>query len=90
MLLFHQRGPSPGKLAAILADNGYLTELRTAAVCALAAAKLAPRRVDCIGVVGTGVQARFQILLLRDVLRCRRVMVLTRAGSTAKGQLLGK
>ena len=69
MLLFHQQGESPGKLAAILAENGFLTEFRTAAVCAVAASKMAPKRVQCIGIVGTGVQARFQLALLRDVIR---------------------
>jgi ornithine cyclodeaminase len=50
-----------GLLEAVFLDNGYLTDLRTAAAGAVAARHLAPSRVDVAGVVGTGVQARMQI-----------------------------
>ena len=59
---------------ALLADNGYLTELRTAAAGALAARLLAPSRVDTIAVIGTGVQARFQLRAISRVCGCDRVL----------------
>ena len=53
---------------ALLADDGYLTELRTGAAGALAVRLLAPERVERAAVIGTGVQARFQ---LRAIARVR-------------------
>lgn len=50
MLLYSQ---DTGKLAAILMDDGILTELRTAAAGALAAKLLAPKHIRFIGIVGT-------------------------------------
>ena len=58
MLVFRQE---TGKLACILDDHGYLTDLRTAAAGAVAARALAPRQTPCIGVFGTGIQGRFQL-----------------------------
>jgi ornithine cyclodeaminase len=57
MLLFDQK---TGELAAVLLDEGYLTDLRTAVAGAIAAKYLAPRTVTRIGIFGTGVQARLQ------------------------------
>lgn len=64
-----------GKLEALLLDDGILTEIRTAAVGALAAKLLAPKHLDTIGVVGTGVQARYQLRFLASITDCRRVLV---------------
>ncbi|WP_306051193.1 cyclodeaminase [Oceaniradius stylonematis] len=50
-----------GLVEAVYLDNGYLTELRTAAAGAVAARHLAPSTVDTAGVVGTGIQARLQM-----------------------------
>lgn len=58
MILFSAR---TGLVDALLLDNGYLTDLRTAAAGAVAARHLAPREVRVAGVLGTGVQARLQI-----------------------------
>lgn len=63
-----------GKLEALLLDDGVLTELRTAAVGALAAKLLAPQNLETIGIVGTGVQARYQLRLLSSITPCRRVL----------------
>lgn len=49
-----------GLVEALLLDNGYLTDLRTAAAGAAAARALAPADVETVGVVGTGLQARLQ------------------------------
>ena len=70
-----------GKLETILLDEGILTELRTAAVGALAAQLLAPDILmeehgdGCIGVLGTGIQARYQLQYLARVVKCRKLKV---------------
>ena len=48
-----------GQLTGILLDKAYLTDMRTAAAGALAAKLFAPTKVKCIGIVGTGMQARY-------------------------------
>ena len=58
MILFSAK---TGLVEALLLDNGYLTDVRTAAAGAVAAKHLAPRKVETTGVMGTGVQARLQI-----------------------------
>jgi ornithine cyclodeaminase len=70
-----------GKLEALLLDEGVLTELRTAAAGALAASLLAPRRIEAIGMLGTGVQARYQLQFLAQVTPCRRILVWGRTPS---------
>lgn len=58
-----------GFCEAVLLDNGYLTDLRTGLAGAVAARHLAPARVETVGVVGVGMQARYQIeslALVRD------------------------
>jgi ornithine cyclodeaminase len=70
-----------GKLEALLLDEGVLTELRTAAAGALAASLLAPRRIEAIGMLGTGVQARYQLQFLTQVTPCRRILVWGRTPS---------
>lgn len=66
---------STGQPVAILLDDGWLTNLRTAAAGAVAARYLAPRQVRAIGVLGTGVQARMQVEQLQNVTRCRDLIV---------------
>lgn len=72
MLLFRQH---TGELVAVLLDEGRLTDVRTAAAGAVAAKHLAPRTVQRIGVVGTGVQARLQVEHLAPLTACRDVLV---------------
>ena len=72
MQVFSQK---TGKLEALLLDDGILTEIRTAAVGALAAKILAPKHLETIGIVGTGVQARYQLRFLSTISECRRVLV---------------
>jgi ornithine cyclodeaminase len=50
-----------GFLEAVLLDNGYLTQVRTGAAGAIAAKYLAPSAVEHAGVIGAGMQARFQM-----------------------------
>ncbi|MGR3320748.1 MAG: cyclodeaminase [Pseudooceanicola sp.] len=58
MILFSAR---TGLVQALFLDNGYLTDIRTAAAGGVAARHLAPERVETAGVIGTGVQARLQM-----------------------------
>jgi ectoine utilization protein EutC len=62
-----------GLVEAVLLDNGYLTDLRTAAAGAVAARHLAPDPVQTAAVLGTGAQARLQMRaahLVRPFARC--------------------
>jgi len=72
MILFSAR---TGLVDALLLDNGYLTDIRTAAAGAVAARHLAPREVETAGVFGTGVQARLQMQTAHLVRPFRRVLV---------------
>ena len=49
-----------GLIKAWLMDNGFLTDIRTAAAGGLATRLMAPSGVDTAAVIGTGVQARLQ------------------------------
>jgi len=72
-----------GQLLTILQDQGYLTDIRTAAAGAVAAKYLA-RAVRCIGIVGAGVQAHLQLEDLATVMQCRRAMIWARSAERAK------
>ena len=64
-----------GFLEAVLLDNGYLTQVRTAAAGAIAAKYLAPDGVDTVGVFGCGVQARFQMEALMLVKPFKKILM---------------
>ncbi len=72
MLLFCQK---TGDLLCILLDQGHLTDTRTAIAGAIAAKYLAPKHVERIGIVGTGIQARLQLKYLDQIVPCRDVLV---------------
>ena len=67
-----------GRPQALLLDNAYLTEIRTALAGAIAAKHLAKRKIETVGVVGAGMQARFQVQALKLVREFRRVLVYAR------------
>ena len=75
MILFSAR---TGLVEALLMDNGYLTDVRTAAAGAVAARHLAGE-VRTAGVIGTGVQARLQMEAAHLVRPFERVLVWGRA-----------
>ena len=64
MLLFSQR---TGELECLLLDEGYLTNLRTAAAGAVVAKYLAPTDLRTVGILGAGTQGRMQLEHLRRV-----------------------
>ncbi len=71
-LVFSQK---TGVLECILLDEGYLTDLRTALAGAVVAKHFGPEKVERIGIVGTGLQARLQLEHLQPVTDCREVLV---------------
>ncbi len=82
MILFSAQ---TGLVEALLLDNGYLTDIRTAAAGAVAARHLAPANVETAGVIGTGVQARLQIQAAHLVRPFREVLVWGRDAAKARG-----
>ena len=60
---------------AVLLDNGYLTDLRTGLAGAIAANHLAPKQVETAGIIGSGMQARWQARGLKLVRDFKRLMV---------------
>ena len=81
MILFSAK---TGLVQAVFLDNGYLTDIRTAAAGAVAARHLAPARVETAGVMGTGVQARLQMEAAHLVRPFRRVLVWGRDAAKAR------
>lgn len=68
---------------AVLLDNGYLTDVRTGAAGAVAARHLANAKVDIVGVIGAGSQARYQMIALKQVRDFKKVLVYSVAGVEA-------
>lgn len=74
MLVFCQK---TGTLKGILLDNGYLTNIRTAAAGAVVAKHLAPKSITAVGILGAGIQARLQLLYLKKTIHFKNVFVWT-------------
>ncbi|WP_343115894.1 cyclodeaminase [Ostreiculturibacter nitratireducens] len=72
MILFSAK---TGLVESLFLDNGYLTDIRTAAAGAVAARHLASEKVETAGVIGTGVQARLQMQAAHLVRPFTRVLV---------------
>ncbi|MFW9854160.1 MAG: ornithine cyclodeaminase family protein [Candidatus Thorarchaeota archaeon] len=71
-LLFNQKN---GQIECILLDEGHLTNVRTAAAGAVVAKYLAPKKVNRIGIFGTGIQGKMQLRYLKTVIDCQEVIV---------------
>ena len=72
ILVFSQQ---TGQLKLVLLDKCWLTDMRTAAAGAVAAKHLAAENIQHIGIVGTGVQARMQLEMLRDIVDCQSCFI---------------
>lgn len=72
VVVFDARTGAP---AAFLLDNGFITDLRTAAAGAVAAKHLARKKIGTIAVIGTGGQARYQVEMLARVREFHEVRV---------------
>jgi ornithine cyclodeaminase len=73
LLLLFKKGTA--ELVCVLLDECYLTNVRTAAAGAVSAKYLAPKNIECIGVLGAGTQGRMQVEYLAPVIDCKDVMV---------------
>lgn len=71
MILFSAR---TGRVEAVLLDNGYLTDVRTAAAGAVAARYLAREDAANATIIGAGLQARLQLHALALVRPIRRAV----------------
>ncbi len=76
-----------GQIIALFADNGYLTDLRTALAGAVAAKHLAPTRIATVGIVGTGIQARWQLRAIALVREVQQVLVFGRSAAATEAYI---
>ena len=60
---------------ALLLDNGYLTDVRTGIAGAIAARHLAREAIEVAGVIGAGMQARYQMRGLMLVRKFKRLLI---------------
>jgi len=81
MILFSAK---TGVLQALLLDNGYLTDVRTAAAGAVAAKHLSREDCETACIVGTGMQARLQLQALTLVRPIRRAVIWGRDAKKAE------
>ncbi|WP_339513995.1 cyclodeaminase [Pseudomonas sp. RL_15y_Pfl2_60] len=81
MLLFSAK---TGLVDAVLFDEGYLTDIRTALAGAIAAKHLSRSDSQRVAVIGAGVQAELQVAALRLVRDIREVHLYTRDRSKAQ------
>ena len=72
-----------GMVQALLLDNGYLTDLRTAAAGAVAAKYLAREDASIAAILGAGLQARLQLQALMLVRPIRSARIWARVGAKA-------
>ncbi len=77
-----------GQVEALLLDNGYLTDLRTAAAGAVAARHLAREGAESVAILGAGMQARLQLRALCLVRPIRRATIWAR--DRARAELAAK
>jgi ornithine cyclodeaminase len=63
-----------GEPVAMLADEGHLTDIRTAAVAAMIVRELG-RRDTTLGILGTGIQARLQARMHAVVLPLKQIVI---------------
>ena len=73
-----------GRVEAVLLDNGYLTDVRTALAGGIAADRLARADAKVAGIIGTGLQARLQLEALRLVRPIERVLLWGRDAAKAE------
>ncbi|RFB84118.1 ornithine cyclodeaminase family protein [Rhizobium leguminosarum bv. trifolii] len=82
-----------GLVQALLLDNGYLTDIRTAAAGAVAAKHLSRQNASVAAIFGAGMQARLQLEALRLVRPIREARIWARDAAKAVGvaeELTGK
>jgi len=73
-----------GQVRAVLLDNGYLTDIRTAAAGGIAARHLSRPDASCAAIFGAGLQARLQLQALRMVRPIRQAVIWARDRTRAQ------
>lgn len=68
-----------GKPLAILQDEGVLTDLRTALAGVIATRIGAQANSSCLGIIGSGIQARLQAQMICDLLDYKHVIIWARS-----------
>ncbi|KIC23760.1 MULTISPECIES: ectoine utilization protein EutC [unclassified Leisingera] len=81
MVVFSSR---TGLLEALLLDNGYLTDVRTAAAGAVAARHLARADASRVCIIGAGVQARMQLKAMTLVRGIQNAVIWARESAKAE------
>lgn len=81
MVVFSSR---TGLLQALLLDNGYLTDVRTAAAGAVAARHLARADASRVCIIGAGVQARMQLKAMTLVRNIKSAVIWARDSDKAE------
>lgn len=81
MVVFSSR---TGLLQALLLDNGYLTDVRTAAAGAVAARHLARADASRVCIIGAGVQARMQLKAMTLVRGIQSAVIWARESAKAE------
>lgn len=81
MALIELLDPESGKPIAIM-DGTWITNMRTGAAGGIAAKYLARRNSRVVGLVGAGVQARTQLLALKEVFKIDEVRIYSRTSKT--------
>ncbi|WP_420413130.1 ornithine cyclodeaminase family protein [Roseibium sp.] len=76
-----------GEPLALLQDEGWLTQMRTAAAGALAASLKDVPKDGALGIIGTGTQARLQAEAIRSLLGIERIFVLGRTSQSITAYL---
>ena len=72
-----------GAPLALLMDEGWLTDMRTAMAGAVAARRIAPARSGPVGVVGTGIQAGMQARMIARATGRREILIWGRSHEKA-------
>ncbi|SLN61928.1 L-lysine cyclodeaminase [Roseovarius albus] len=73
-----------GMLEALLLDNGYLTDVRTAAAGAVSARHLAREDATSVCIIGAGVQAKLQLKALTLVREVKSAVIWARDAAKAE------
>jgi len=72
-----------GQVHALLHDQGYLTDRRTALAEAIAARAIVRRGAQVLGVIGSGTQARMQAQAIAQALGTKKTLVWARSADKA-------
>jgi len=72
-----------GQLRAILLDQGFLTDVRTAVAGAISSKALAPSQVNSLGILGAGTQAFLQWEYHRQLIDFQEVVIWNRSPEKA-------